>query len=118
MLERALVRNPTVMQPWVNLGNVEKQLRDGVLEEARGANALVWRLYRTARRLAPDHVDVTANIAGLLAVERQWEEAAAARRAQADVAAPVRRRRGRRQQQQQQQLQLEQGPRRQGPEEV
>ena len=73
MLERALVRNPTVMQPWVNLGNVEKQLRDGVLEEARGAVQAPHERVSAARRLAPDHVDVTANIAGLLAVERQWE---------------------------------------------
>lgn len=38
----------------------------------------VWRLYRTARRLSPEQMDVTANIAGLLAVEREWEHAAAA----------------------------------------
>lgn len=36
LLERALVQNPLLMQPWVNLGNIEKQLRDDVLEEARG----------------------------------------------------------------------------------
>jgi len=36
LLERALVQDPLLMQPWVNLGNIEKQLRDDVLEEARG----------------------------------------------------------------------------------
>ena len=80
-LEEALLGDPGLMEPWVNLGNIIK-------DEKEAANALdgasdnkevwkdTWRFYRTALRISSRQVDITANIAGLHAMERDWEYAA------------------------------------------
>jgi len=77
-LEEALTGDPSLMEPWVNLGNIIKD--DKEREMALDGNSddkaewqHVWRLYRTALRLNRRQVDITANIAGLHAMERDWE---------------------------------------------
>ena len=81
LLEQAICQAPTIMEPWVNLGNVFKEemdharLEDGKEEDARETQ-IVWRMYITAYRLQPRSIDVTANAAGLYAMDRVWEKAA------------------------------------------
>ena len=67
------------MEPWVNLGNIFKEQLDHIHDsdeaEYNALKKVVWELYKTAYRLQPS-VDVTANLAGLYAMERNWEYAA------------------------------------------
>jgi tetratricopeptide (TPR) repeat protein len=78
-LKKSISVGPSTMEPWVNLGNIFKEELDS-LHESGGADhkamiAMVLKMYRTAYRLLPS-VDVTANLAGLYAMERDWERAA------------------------------------------
>ena len=67
------------MEPWVNLGNILKEEIDHMDDseglEYKSMLSMVWKMYRNAYRLQPS-VDVTANLAGLYAMERDWEHAA------------------------------------------
>jgi hypothetical protein len=78
-LEKSLIFGPATMEPWVNLGNVFKEELEasGVTEgvQYQRSMAMMSKSYLTAYRLQPS-VDVTANLAGLYAMEREWEFAA------------------------------------------
>mmetsp|Transcript_52362 Transcript_52362/g.162540 ORF Transcript_52362/g.162540 Transcript_52362/m.162540 type:complete len:665 (+) Transcript_52362:203-2197(+) len=74
-LQRSLTFDSSLMQAWINLGNVMKSEQEH-LDETEGDWKTVWRMYRTAYRLSPRQVDITANMAGLYAMERSWEQAA------------------------------------------
>lgn len=76
LLMRALISNATLMEPWVNLGNILKDEQETILDADLRNWSTVWRLYRTAYRLNPRQVDITANMAGLYAMERDWEHTA------------------------------------------
>jgi tetratricopeptide (TPR) repeat protein len=78
-LKKSISADPTTMEPWVNLGNIFKEELD-LMNDSDGADhqrmlKMVLKMYRTAYRLSPS-VDVTANLAGLYAMERDWERAA------------------------------------------
>ena len=80
-LEEALLADPTLMEPWVNLGNIIKDLNEEALgfegaSDSKETWRRVWRFYRTALRLNRHQTDITANVAGLHAMERDWEYAA------------------------------------------
>ena len=78
-LQRSIYFGPSSMEPWVNLGNIFKEQLDHIHDsdeaEYKALKKVVWELYKTAYRLQPS-VDVTANLAGLYAMERNWEYAA------------------------------------------
>ena len=78
-LRKSISAGPSTMEPWVNLGNVFKEeldrMNDSDGADYKGMMAMVLKMYRTAYRLLPS-VDVTANLAGLYAMERDWERAA------------------------------------------
>jgi tetratricopeptide (TPR) repeat protein len=78
-LKKSISAGPSTMEPWVNLGNIFKEeldrMNDSDGTEHKGMMTMVWKMYRTAYRLLPS-VDVTANLAGLYAMERDWERAA------------------------------------------
>jgi hypothetical protein len=78
-LERSITFGPSTMEPWINLGNIFKEqidrMDDSEGREYKDLLNTVWKMYKTAYRLQPS-VDVTANLAGLYAMERDWERAA------------------------------------------
>lgn len=78
MLQMALGGLPSVPEPWVNLGNVLKTEVDEQPLQADVKNmTLVKRCYQTALRLDFNQVDALANMAGIAAMDRDWERTAA-----------------------------------------
>ena len=80
-LEEALLGDPGLMEPWVNLGNIIKDEQEAEMALEGGIDdkkhwSQVWRFYRTAFRLNRQQVDITANMAGLYAMTRDWEQTA------------------------------------------
>eukprot|EP00802_Teleaulax_amphioxeia_P008854 Tamp_08865.p1 GENE.Tamp_08865~~Tamp_08865.p1 ORF type:complete len:713 (+),score=92.74 Tamp_08865:29-2140(+) len=80
-LQEALLGDPGLMEPWVNLGNIIKDEKEALYaldgaSEDKEVWKDTWRFYRTALRLSSRQVDVTANVAGLHAMQRDWEYAA------------------------------------------
>jgi tetratricopeptide (TPR) repeat protein len=78
-LKKSISVAPSTMEPWINLGNIFKEELDRMTDsdgaDHQGMISMVLKMYRTAYRLLPS-VDVTANLAGLYAMERDWERAA------------------------------------------
>jgi predicted O-linked N-acetylglucosamine transferase (SPINDLY family) len=78
MLQRSLMGMPGSPEPWVNVGNVLKSEVDEEPVPVEEKNmSMVKRCYQTALRLEFNQIDALANMAGLAAMDRDWERTAA-----------------------------------------